>query len=254
MRGVNPIVMRLTAGLCLALCVPACQSPSERASTDEAPRLAASPPDQTPATRPDAQWDPVPDAAKELLPGELPGTGVPGVIRVIEFTPAMFSAVVAESPHLAPVLQSSLDWLGTPYVWGGKTPIDGLDCSGYTWRAFHDHGLGYDRYQSTRRMSVHQAGNGLTRVSTKLQDARPGDLLVYGYFDNPNSQEGWHGHVVILIDPDGATTGVPGLVVGSHGGTVDRLAFVVAKGFDEGYFRRPKSRLRAVLRPDAFAE
>lgn len=216
---------------CVALYISGCQSP----------------PDQTSSDRPDAQWDAVPDAVGEPLPGE-------AVIRVVDFTPSMFDALVAESPHLAPVLQSSLDWLNTPYVWGGTKPIDGLDCSGYTWRAFHTHGLGYDRYLNTRRMSVHRAGNGLTRVSTKLQDARPGDLLVYGYFDDPATQQGWHGHVVILVDADGSTTGIPGLVVGSHGGTVDRLAFVVAKGFDDGYFRRPKSRLRAVLRPDAFVE
>lgn len=57
--------------------------------------------------------------------------------------------------------------LGVPYVWGGTSPIDGWDCSGYVQWVFG------------------QAGIKLPRVSqwvneTKIdpKDAQPGDLIV----------------------------------------------------------------------------
>ncbi len=109
----------------------------------------------------------------------------------------------------------------------------------------------YDRYQATRGLAKVQESNGLVRVAS-WADARPGDLLVYGYFDHPETQKGWHGHVVILIDPAGDLTGQRGLVLGAHGGQVRQVAYVVAQGFDQQYFRESRSELRAVLRPVEF--
>ncbi|MEM6332831.1 MAG: NlpC/P60 family protein [Planctomycetota bacterium] len=187
-------------------------------------------------------------AVAEMTAGESAGREV---IRVVEPTDAMVAAVVAASPKLEPVLASTLAWKDTPYEWGGKRPIEGMDCSGYTWRAYYDNGLGYEGYMNTHTLARMKGGNGLRKIDGGLAAAKPGDLLVYGYYREPETKGRWRGHVVILIDATGETTGEPGLVVGSHGGTVDRLAFVVAEGFDEGYFREPNMPLVSVLRPVA---
>ena len=58
----------------------------------------------------------------------------------------------------------------------------------------------------------------------------------------------------VIVTDGGAlpeVAGEAGLVVGSHGGTVDGLAFVVAEGFEAGYFREPEMALVNVLRPVA---
>ncbi|MEO0588239.1 MAG: NlpC/P60 family protein, partial [Planctomycetota bacterium] len=204
---------------------------------------------QTPEPAESSAASALPSAAmEEMTAGESAGREV---IRVVEPTDAMVAAVIAESPQLEPVLASSLAWKDSPYVWGGKRPTEGMDCSGYTWRAYYNNAMGYEAYMNTHTLARIQRGNGLRKVDGGLAAAEPGDLLVYGYYREPATNERWRGHVVILIDATGETTGEPGLVVGSHGGTVDRLAFVVAEGFEAGYFREPNMPLVSVLRPVA---
>lgn len=172
-------------------------------------------------------------------------------MQVVTFTDAMRAAVVAEHPHLEPFLETAAGWIGTPYVWGGARPGKGLDCSNFTWLLARNNDMAYDRYLNTRALSRIAQSNGLSQIET-IDLARPGDLLVYGYYDDPEAKRGWHGHVVILIDPTGHTTGQPGLVLGAHGGAVKQVAYVVADGFEQGYFRSPRLRFRAALRPIEF--
>ncbi|HIG26552.1 MAG TPA: hypothetical protein EYQ50_01655 [Verrucomicrobiales bacterium] len=80
-----------------------------------------------------------------------------------------------------------------------------------------------------------------------IRDADIGDLLVYGYYDATNGNK-WHGHVVILIDKTGRLTGHKGLVLGAHGGEVGSVQFITFKGFEHGYFKNPRMKLRRVLR------
>jgi peptidoglycan DL-endopeptidase CwlO len=70
-------------------------------------------------------------------------------------------------PKGAEIVKIAKAHLGVPYVWGGVSPVDGWDCSGYVQWVFK------------------QAGIDLPRVSqwvneTKIdpKDAQPGDLVV----------------------------------------------------------------------------
>ncbi|MDF2588274.1 MAG: N-acetylmuramoyl-L-alanine amidase, C-terminus [Anaerocolumna sp.] len=62
-------------------------------------------------------------------------------------------------------------YLGNPYVWGGDSLTNGVDCSGFT-RAIYSH-FGY----SIPRVSRSQATIGTTISSSNV---RPGDLVFYG--------------------------------------------------------------------------
>ena len=77
-------------------------------------------------------------------------------------------------------------YLGVPYKWGGTDPAVGLDCSGFTQRAFKDIGIDLSRVTQT------QVKEG--RAVSSLAKARPGDLL---FFEN-NIQPGLD-HVGIYL-------------------------------------------------------
>jgi hypothetical protein len=107
-------------------------------------------------------------------------------------------------------------------------------------RIFQDVAQPYNEYMTTRDLANLRSANGLTRVAKN--DMRPGDLLVYGFYDQDNA---WHGHVVVLVDKEYVHgSGKRGLVVGSHG--TFGVAFITFEGFPETY--REDGKLVAVLR------
>lgn len=77
------------------------------------------------------------------------------------------------------IISTAKKYLGTPYVWGGKTPR-GFDCSGLTKYVYQQYGINLPAW------SNHQTQFG---VRSHLKNARPGDLV------------GWNrgGHVGIYI-------------------------------------------------------
>jgi cell wall-associated NlpC family hydrolase len=172
---------------------------------------------------------------------------------------AEISVVPASDPLLAKaaergdivgrLIKAAGPTIGVRYKWGGTQLDKGIDCSNYTWQLYRSLGLGYDRFLSTMALSRVNRANGLRKVS--FADALAGDLLVYGYRDEAGK---WRGHVVILVDKDGNTTGHRGLVLGAHGASVDGVQFVTFNGFDKGYFKDPKMRLVNVLRADGTHE
>lgn len=64
------------------------------------------------------------------------------------------------------------EYLGVPYVWGGKDPAKGLDCSGLTKLVYSRLGI------ELPAGSWHQARAGSPVAG--LEAARPGDLLFFG--------------------------------------------------------------------------
>lgn len=70
------------------------------------------------------------------------------------------------------VLNAGDAYRGVKYVWGGSTPREGFDCSGFTKYIFAKNGVGLPR---TSREQV-RAG---TAVAADFRSLRPGDLMFF---------------------------------------------------------------------------
>jgi hypothetical protein len=92
-----------------------------------------------------------------------------------------------EMRQLAIISQAQL-FLGTPYLWGGKTP-DGIDCSGLVQTTFARHGI------VLPRDADQQANVGRLVATRYFKDALlPGDLLFF-----MSSRRGRITHVAISL-------------------------------------------------------
>jgi soluble lytic murein transglycosylase-like protein len=69
------------------------------------------------------------------------------------------------------VVAAARKYLGTPYVFGGSEPGQGMDCSALVQRAYRDLGI------ELPRTSAQQARAG--RPVASMADARPGDILAF---------------------------------------------------------------------------
>ena len=70
------------------------------------------------------------------------------------------------------VLRTADSYRGVKYVWGGSTPSEGFDCSGFTKYVFAKYGVALPR---TSREQV-RAGSG---VAADFRSLRPGDLMFF---------------------------------------------------------------------------
>jgi hypothetical protein len=99
------------------------------------------------------------------------------------------------------IVETSFNYLNTPYLWGGKTPF-GIDCSGFTQMVYKLNGY------SLLRDASQQATQG-TALSF-IEESEPGDLA---FFDN---DEGRIVHVGIIMEDN--------YIIHAHGKVrIDRL-------------------------------
>ncbi|MGH7617420.1 MAG: C40 family peptidase [Gemmatimonadaceae bacterium] len=70
------------------------------------------------------------------------------------------------------VLRTAESYIGVKYVWGGNTPREGFDCSGFTKYIFAKYGITLPR---TSREQVHSG----TAVVADFRALRPGDLMLF---------------------------------------------------------------------------
>ncbi len=71
----------------------------------------------------------------------------------------------------AMVARNSMNYVGTPYVWGGNDPSSGIDCSGFVKQMYGQIGM------HLPRTAAEQVNVG-TPI-THLQDLQPGDRLYF---------------------------------------------------------------------------
>jgi cell wall-associated NlpC family hydrolase len=73
------------------------------------------------------------------------------------------------------VIETAEDYLGVPYKWGGDTPKEGFDCSGYVKYVFARQGV------QLPRTSREQARAG-QQVKPRVSSLRQGDLMLFAEY------------------------------------------------------------------------
>ncbi|OZF07333.1 C40 family peptidase [Rhodococcoides fascians] len=102
-------------------------------------------------------------------------TGAPG--RGVQVALPDGSVATAPNEQAAGAVRSALTQQGTPYVWGGTSPGQGLDCSGLTQWAYGEQGVELPRLAQEQNVGT-QVGQ---------DELMPGDLAI------------WDGHVAMVI-------------------------------------------------------
>jgi cell wall-associated NlpC family hydrolase len=80
--------------------------------------------------------------------------------------------VIPDSPQPDNIIRTAMEYLNTPYLWGGRSPF-GIDCSGFTQIVFRICGI------PLKRDAVLQAQHG--EMISFINEALPGDLA---FFEN----------------------------------------------------------------------
>lgn len=91
--------------------------------------------------------------------------------------------------RFARMIAEAEKYLGYPYVWGGSSPSESFDCSGFVCWVINNCGNGW----SVGRDTAEGLRNQLTYVS--LSEAKPGDII---FFQNTYATEG-ASHVGIYV-------------------------------------------------------
>ena len=89
------------------------------------------------------------------------------------------------------VVAYASNFLGTPYLWGGTTPI-GFDCSGFTQYVYKHFGI------SIGRTTYDQINDGVGVSRDQLQ---PGDLVFFGKGGNPTHMGMYIGNGAMIHAP-----------------------------------------------------
>jgi cell wall-associated NlpC family hydrolase len=88
---------------------------------------------------------------------------------------------MARRAPASPVVSYALSLQGTPYVWGGESPEEGFDCSGFVQHVFQRHGIRLPR-------TARQMAGALPSLDSRSR--QPGDLVFFNTTGEPYSHVG----------------------------------------------------------------
>ncbi len=131
-----------------------------------------------------ARLRPAADGRVEFPDG---ATGRPSRSELVVSHDVLFERFPA---HGAAVVKTALLWLGTPYLWGGRTEA-GADCSGFVQSVFRLHGIELPRDSAPQAA----CGKEIHIGPGEAPDLLAGDLLFFGSTDDAEQI----GHVGISL-------------------------------------------------------
>jgi len=120
--------------------------------------------------------------AMDFLPAQAP----PGMPDAETFSSIFPKETDVAGGGRALVLNMAKKLLGTPYVWGGTDPDNGLDCSGYVQYVLRQAGVNLPRISNQQARAGRRVG---------LKALRPGDLVAW---DNSSRNNGAD-HIAIYM-------------------------------------------------------
>jgi len=102
--------------------------------------------------------------------------------------PVVDSSDVKRQHTADSIISVAKTYLGVPYVWGGTSPQNGFDCSGFICYVYQQFGI------ELPRTSGMQFDAG---VPVPYNEAEKGDIIL---FTGPEAEGGDPGHVGIVLD------------------------------------------------------
>lgn len=134
----------------------------------------------TPSTNNDAAATPVPTAP--VQPTANTGAAAAQPVATASSTPtaavntnqnrtSVASSTATNNNAAEAVVAAALSQVGTPYVWGGATPGQGLDCSGLVQYAYGKANVALSHYTVAQESAGRQVS---------LSDLQPGDIIFWG--------------------------------------------------------------------------
>ena len=103
--------------------------------------------------------------------------------EAIKFSP-LEEAANESASRRSKIVNYALQFVGNPYVWGGTSLTNGVDCSGFTMQVYKNFGISLPHYSGS------QAQMGKAVSSSEM---RPGDLIFYA------NSSGTVNHVAMYI-------------------------------------------------------
>ncbi|HEX8970653.1 C40 family peptidase [Oryzihumus sp.] len=163
-------VMAVSGGLVASIALPASAAP---AADHPAAGQAAAPAGSVAAAAPASSAPVAPSFGDVGFTGVAPKPApapapAPKAVQVSRSTARPAVSINLPSA-VSGVLGIASQYAGVPYKWGGTTPQEGFDCSGYTSYVFAQLGKHLPRTAEDQRQAV-----------TRVSDPQPGDLVFFG--------------------------------------------------------------------------
>lgn len=132
---------------------------------------AAGTPSTNAAAATPAPTTPVQPAANTGAAAAQPITTASSAVNTNQNGASAASSTATNNNAAETVVAAALSQVGTPYVWGGATPGQGLDCSGLVQYAYGKANVALSHYTVAQESAGRQVS---------LSDLQPGDIIFWG--------------------------------------------------------------------------